>query len=75
MDCHGCGGGENRKPTRMNMSIRNRLTEALVKGCLVQIHRNPKDWGEFQVGYVETVDRECVRIRSVSVRGNVLGFH
>lgn len=56
------------------MSIRNRLTEALVKGCLVQIHRNPKDWGEFQVGYVETVDRECVRIRSVSVRGNVLGF-
>lgn len=58
----------------MNDSIRDRLFEARAKGCLVQIHRNPKDWGRFQAGFVDAVDGESVRIRSVSLRGEVLGF-
>ena len=58
----------------MNETIRNQLAQALAKGCLVQIHRNPKDWGRFHVGYVDAIDEESVRIRSVSVRGDVLGF-
>lgn len=58
----------------MNGTIREQLADALVKQCLVQIHRNPKDWGRFQVGYVDAIDGESVRIRSVSDRGRVLGF-
>lgn len=58
----------------MSGSIRGQLAEALARGCLVEIHRNPKDWGKFQAGYVDSIDDDSVRIRSVSPRGEVLGF-
>lgn len=56
------------------MDIVQQLTEALASNCLVSVHSNPNDPDACSVGYVDTVTSIHVRLRSVTPRGQVMGY-
>ena len=55
-------------------AIRRQLEQALDKGCLVALYRDPTDWSKCQVGFVDEVTSDAVRLRSVTSRGDVIGY-
>lgn len=55
-------------------AIRRQLEKALDNGCLVALYRDPTDWSKCQVGFVDEVTSDAVRIRSVTSRGDVIGY-
>ena len=55
-------------------AIRLQLEKALDKGCLVALYRNPADWSKCQVGFVDEVTSDAVRLRSATCRGDVIGY-
>ena len=55
-------------------AIRRRLELALDTGCLVALYRDPEDWSKCLVGFVDEVAPDAVRIRSVTSRGDVIGY-
>ena len=55
-------------------AIRRQLEHALDTGCLVALYRDSEDWSKCQVGFVGEVTSNAVRIRSVTSRGDVIGY-
>ena len=58
----------------MAEGIRKQLETALRDGTLVEVHHDPNDWQLCEVGYVDAIFEDSVRIRSVMTRGETMGF-
>ena len=68
------GGRTATDGEQMMEGIRRQLEQALEKGCLVALYRDPVDWSRCQVGFVDGVASDAVRLRSVTSRGDVIGY-
>lgn len=55
-------------------AMRRQLERAIDTGCLVALYRDSEDWSKCQVGFVDEVTSDAVRIRSVTSRGDVIGY-